>query len=377
MNFKYEFNVDKEGRVIEFAGKVFEKFTPLRDVRDACKVMGIGTEKKGNHFKKFNEKFGITPSHFRKKLYALMLETWYDPVKKDAHKYCYTSRGIQPGLLNRLFEQKESLEQCKKDGIQNIEPFVFYLNKSPKELRELFGKSLWKSLCKNSMTRNIYIAKLWGMVPFTRDEYHVKRVNIMQKFPSYILKQGNKSIYRTFDEVDLWVYLTVGKQMSSSQELQMARNMALDTKRMAKQLDKHWSLEWTYAKMCEKHEEYSKAILARKYSSETFDHLKDFKLKELVLGEYTAILCESPLSIQQEGEAMHHCVGSYADSVAAQKYLVYSVRKDGKRSSTIGIFVRDDKYEFNQHYGHCNKHVKDANELEVRKLLIAKLNEKK
>lgn len=376
MNFKYEFNVDKEGRVIEFAGKVFEKFTPLPDATSACSAMGICPEKQGRHFKEFNEKFGITPNHFRKKFYAAMMELWYDPVKKDANKYCYTPRGIQPGLLNRLFEQKEALDQCKKDGVQNIEPLVFYLNKSPKELRELFGKGLWKSLCKNSMTRNLYIAKLWDKIPDTWQP-RVKRVSIMQQFPSYILKQGRKSIYWTFDEFDLWVYLTVGKKMSSRSEVQRVKAMVWDTKQMAKQLDKHWSFDWSYSKMCEKHDEYSKVILAKEYSSEPFEHLMDFKLKEFSFKEYNAVLCESPLSIQEEGRAMHHCVGSYADSVAAQKYLVYSVRKDGKRSSTIGISVRDGKYELDQHYGHCNKRVDCANEVEVRKLLIAKLNEEK
>lgn len=190
MNFKYDFVVDKENKVIEFAGSAFRNFYRLKSASDVCSAMGIYPKKRGEHFKEFTEEYGITPNKFRKALYAKMMELWVDPVKKDAQKYCYDRGGWNAYLLGKLHAQKESLEQCKKDGIFNIEPFVFYFGKTPKELRELFGKSLWKSLCKNSMTRNLLIAKYFPNMPLLIEDEVVKMVKIAQQLPSSILKRG-------------------------------------------------------------------------------------------------------------------------------------------------------------------------------------------
>lgn len=378
MNFKYEFTVDEEKKVIKFAGKTFGSFCNLKTAKDACTVMGIYPKKTGEHYFKFTEQFGITPSNFRKKLYAKMMKLWVDPVKKDAQKYCYGKMGWDHHLLKRLQDRKESLEQCKQDGLSNIEPLVFYFGKTPKELRELFGKSLWKSLCKNSMTRNILISKyLASTLPvfISRDSFSavlVEECKIAQQFPSSILKRGISSGY-TLDDAGLWVFKQVGicKEKRKVHHLQL---LAADTRRMAEHLGRAWNLQWSIEKMQEKHSEYADQINKKKFSPEPYQHLENFKLKEFTLGEYSAILCLSPLQVVEEGQAMHHCVGSYSGLVASGRYLVYSVRKNGRRTSTLGVSVVDGKYSENQHYAVCNTLVKDPEEIQLVAELLRDLN---
>lgn len=372
MNFKYDFVVDKENKVIEFAGRTFRNFRILPSANDACSIMGIYPKKRGEHFKEFTAEYGITPSNFRKKLYANMMELWVDSVKKDAQKYCYGQGGWNAYLLKRLHDRKESLEQCKKDGIFNIEPFVFYFGKSPKELRELFGKSLWKSLCKNSMTRNLLIAKHFTHKPSWRKREVVEAVKIAQQLPSSILKRGANSEY-TLDDVGLWVFKQAGICKDRWRVIYL-RRMANDTRRMAERLGRPWSLEWSVEKMEQKHSEYAGQINKEKFSPEPYPHLENFKMKEFTLGEYSAILCQSPLQVVEEGQAMHHCVGSYSGMVAKGHYLVYSIRKNGKRSSTLGVRVTDGKYSEDQHYGVCNTLVEDPIEIRLVAELLKCLN---
>ena len=86
---------------------------------------------------------------------------------------------------------------------------------------------------------------------------------------------------------------------------------------------------------------------------------------------------------------MHHCVGGYASSVAQGNYLVYSVTKGGKRSSTIafrqqgildqsgsGKVIQNYTWTFNQHYGYCNAYIEDVHEAELKEVILSQLNQK-
>lgn len=46
--------------------------------------------------------------------------------------------------------RNKRINQCKEDGLYNILPLVERFNKNPKQLKEMFGESLWKSICKQN-----------------------------------------------------------------------------------------------------------------------------------------------------------------------------------------------------------------------------------
>ena len=71
---------------------------------------------------------------------------------------------------------------------------------------------------------------------------------------------------------------------------------------------------------------------------------------------------------------MKHCVASYTNAVADKKYLVFSVQKDGVRTSTAGYTRQNDMWIIHQHYGKCNKRVTDDDEISIVKRMFNELN---
>ena len=83
-----------------------------------------------------------------------------------------------------------------------------------------------------------------------------------------------------------------------------------------------------------------------------------------------------------EGENMRHCVGGYASLCAQGTYVVYSLHKDGQRT-TLGISRHKTTYEkanhafnyiLNKHYGKFNGQVKDSDVIETAKKVIQTLH---
>lgn len=161
---------------------------------------------------------------------------------------------------------------------------------------------------------------------------------------------------------------------------------------MAEQLSLKVDPKWTPRRMKEEHDKMSQEINARRYPKTPYESMKDVAVKQLVEGEYTAVLLESGFDIAEEGTHMGHCVGGYAENVKNGEYLVYSVRKNGERSSTIGFSLdktmklhldpnkKDEvvsmKYKFNQHYARFNRTVTCKVESSIPYKILELLNKK-
>jgi len=366
-NFKYAFEVNEKDKAIQYADM---SFTDLRFFRNAKEVVDRAgyRGKYPDSFKAFNEKYGITPSSFKKVHNTLIRKLWVSPIERHALRYAFTHGGkLKKNVINQIWEMKDEISQCEKDGLDNIIPLVLFLKKSPQELKKMFGKGVWKKLTKNSMTRNLYIAKIVATEPSSD-------INLLLSVKSKHLKLGTGTIFAyTWSNINKWL-IRNNLYNSKGNPSWGARNMYLDTRNMAAQLGVPFNEKWSLEKMQEKHDEYQEKINARKYDKEPFSYLIKFKTKEYVYKEFTATLLHSPYEIHQEGTAMKHCVGSYAGSVGSGDYLVYSITKDGERSSTLGISVIDGEYKFHQHYKHCNKHVKDEDEIMLADSLVESLN---
>lgn len=369
MENKYDFVVDKENKTVSFADKQFNYYKTIKSVGGVLDMFSIySAGKAGEGYKTFTKTYGITPSNFKKCFNAIMRKVWIEPVEKHVMRYAFTaSKKVNSQKLNAIWDNKSTIEQCEKDGTDNIIPFVVSTGMTPQQLKSKMGKSVWKKVTKQSMTRNTYLAR--------------GRLELVQNaidFPSHVLKKGGM-ICVPWDSSGKWilesgVFQKVRKERFQHRELNNALNLYRDTERMASQLGKKFCSSWTPEKMKEKHEDFTRLVMLKKYSPEPFEHLKEFSVNNIRINDVVAELCNSPLAVREEGEVMHHCVGSYADYVARNEYLVYSIKKNGVRSSTLGVWVEDGKYRFSQHYGYCNKRVEDAEEIEVVSLVMEQLN---
>ena len=391
-DFKHEFKVNEAIKTISFAGVEFDKFRLLDKASQVADIMGFHgrTPIHMRWARAFSDEYRITPAKFKKVYNAVMMRVWVDPIKEHANRFAYNSRRkLNPWMIQKIWTNLEIVEQAKKDGIYNIVPWILEKEEHPQGLKEDFGKSVWKKLCKQSMTRNKFIAA--GAKRF-RYEGSVEDAIAL---PSYILKRGGNC---TFQWTSSTKWLVENKLLNSSQlntrgtgfsnQIRLARYYE-DTKRMAGELGKGFSHNWSPDKMKEKHAEYVRLINLKRYSPEPFECLKGFNVQVVQHKGYVATLLNSAALVHEEGEVMHHCVGGYASSVAQGNYLVYSVTKGGKRSSTIafrqqgildqnepGKVIQNYTWTFNQHYGYCNAHIENEHEADLKDIILQQLNPK-
>jgi hypothetical protein len=402
-----ELTVDKETKAIIMRGKTtrralyFETFQTFKTAKELTKHAGfwftLGSHPK-DMYKSFTKEFGASPTACKKQINKAMMNLWVRPVENYTKEFAFRSKNkVCLDTLHKIWEAKDTIEQVKEDGLDNILPFVVYTGCAPKELKRLFGKSAWKKLCKNSKTRNRYIARLmFRNIPMLGKTYvgvlekSVVRYKYLLDLPSTILKKGRYSFAVDGAEGTYMLkkgYVSIKEACTMFPSYNHARMMHTirDARRMANQLGAKFSWDWDFDTISRKHEEFSEKITRQKYSKEVFKHTKHYpeRKKKISYGDVTAHLLDNAYDIAQEGAEMKHCVASYRYRAAEGRYAVYSIKDNetGKRISTLGLMLKncgkdgDLIWVYSQHYGPCNSHVerKDANE--VVKLVLQNLND--
>jgi hypothetical protein len=302
--------------------------------------------------------------HFDKLRKAKFVAPVYPVIKKLTTNYCCRGR-FDPHLVYDVNKHKKILLEVYDDGLYNLLPIVRVTGKTPKELKVELG-GVWKQLTKNSLRRNNLIAT------------HYKKGCQSGLSPKEVLTTSASSTlldnYAGFPEVILEYMKINFKGRWADKNLWRELHFVVDAYRMAGQLGEKINHKWSPRRMKEEHDKFAIRINQRKYSPEPFECLKDFQIREFEHEGYKATLLDNPFSVYTEGSSMGHCVGGYSPDVAQGKYLVYSVTKDGERSSTIGLTRDGNTAKFQQHYGRFNAIVTDEAEKAIAQLLIEAIN---
>ena len=401
-NLKYEFKVDKERFTVEYGGAVFHASTSYTPLSILNKYHRVGYGKVG--YKRFNNEYGITARTLAKCINKEFMDMLVVPIRSHVSRYCFNVRSCDMHIVQLIHTMLPVLNQCKSDNIENIAPICLLLGANPSDCKAKLGKSLWKQLCKNSLTKNVLMYKqcMKEYISVTRNP--IETLTRLNNFKSKYLKRGlniRTTDVKNFDNYGLWVIETGGSY-----------NIAKDTDRMAENLNEKFSLKWSPEKMQKMHDRYS-LLLQRKREEELLreqaEYGKQWKAVEpylpcqtIELNGYVATLIKTPLELHREGEAMHHCVGGYANSVERGVYLVYSITKDGERVSTLGVQIvvpiKQEKIGdltdlnlavrpveivielagaagLNQHYGKYNSKIVEETPLQLADLVVESLNE--
>jgi hypothetical protein len=322
---------------------------------------------KRDKYKWFADKAGcsayVLMQHVNKLLYKFYVGK-YDNF--HIKKFCLNpmKKKVDNSKLLQMNACSEILDQVKKDNIYNIAPYVFYLNRNPSDLRKEFGKGPWKRLCKLSFHKNTLLA----------NRKYVGINTIDDDIPSSILK--NVSMYMVDREDLIWIRDNLKGKWTNKREVQKYETLLHDTKLMAERYDLEFSYKWNPEKLQQKHDEFiAESRKNRTYvSDKVFDWYDTWKVKDLTEGEYTVKLLKSQKEIVDEGNRMHHCVGSYADYCKKKSYMIYSVEKNGVKYSTIGLSYdeRVEQLHKSQHYMACNQAVDCPIADELPDLIIQK-----
>ena len=334
------------------------------------------------------KEMGVTPSTMEKIAWASFYDQIIAPNKDLMSRYAFRRGGYSFKTIDRVLNGKGILEQAIKDGQWNIMPILVATGKSPQELKKIFGKGLWKSLCKNSHYRNKMIADCGGFSRTYGKTAGYGLVEEFQKFKTCRFPQVSAirelSSYYT-DEVRREMFKHVFKYPSTHIERlggKTTYTFLRDTIFMGLDLgeDIPKDVFSSRERLFEVHNEYAqrrRTIQAEFYKKSNEFNLSGSKYpKEFKAGEAIAKLIQTHEELEQEGKKQHHCVGSYASFVKSGNYLVYHLH-DGKESATLGIRIQEEgnqKFVEDQIYAACNQPVKSDTIKACAEELIKKLN---
>ena len=312
----------------------------------------------------FHARFGLWPRVFKR---AHTAETIRQFGLEPYRRFLFFGQNLSDVFAKRVLDTMPILEEVQQDGLTHLIPLVLMTKLPPREMRQLFGKSLWKKLANNSAYRNKLIGQA-VITHFTDTDPAIPRyVRELEALPSTLLRKACRVRVERL-RLAQQVYPTYKAAVEGLSSWKLTE--VVDTLRMAKQLGEKVKVtpyDATY--MQRKHAEFMVKIDRERYSPEPFT--TDFCYQE---GEWVAKKLVSPHAIAMEGAAMHHCVGSYSHSCVNGEYMVFSLRQNGKRYATIGLELIEPRpggrrWDLQQMHGPCNRPVEDLTGFNMRRFL--------
>lgn len=373
--------------VWNYKGESVCKF-PVSNIPSSASKHLLGNNKRNTkaNAKAFYEKHGITAANVVKIVRGIA----YNEILKqfpEWYKLSRTTSWIPRVEKFKYLEAEDLLQQCKKDGIENIIPIVAWYKKSPQELKKALGENQWKKFCKNSYSRNRLLF-LKGNDSFSPVDWDT--------LPSTLLKARLTNPPEVYEWLLRTQEVSLNNLVKYDSGIQREIYTYLDTKRMCESAGETFNLKWSKRRMKEEHDRLSRVhqqIANRKRAERDMEYAKlltkDFRdmHKGLEVVKFDSGVIATPLlsmqQVQDEGVKMKHCVGAYAVQCAEGEYLVWHLTK-GATETTLGINVQNnnclaamskDKYNLQQHYGMCNAAVEDSDLNNSAKDIVKMLNE--
>lgn len=239
-----------------------------------------------------------------------------------------------------LLESKKK-EQVIKDGLINILPYVVIFEKTPEELKELFGRGIWRRLCKKHLNYNIHLAGRFTTEGcFTRFKslcrnklLSYKEVLMVPNFESDEVERFiawvRKNKIRTCPPKSCRVFIEWGD----------LSRMLPYLGRKPKERNKLKSLEGLHSFHNEVVEKYNiKKAMEKDTLREKKFPLIGSLTKPIEFEGYTFTRLNSGAELLAEGTAMHHCVGngSYMEKGLSGTSIFLKV--EGPERATVELF---------------------------------------
>ena len=240
-------------------------------------------------------------------------------------------------LVHTATEHNHLVQQAFKDNTLNLLPLMLHMKKDTQQLKEHFGKGLWKKLAKTSKTRMKYLAPLIKVDP----RWVEVRTGVLERRHSPYTEEN----------------LIAAKVAPTVKLYDAASHIIIDSCRMARGLGYDVNPSWSYKRWEEEHDELVKRVNMSRFSPKPFCDVEVYEKDG-----YTFTLLNSPALIGMEGTIMGHCVGGYAAQAQAGKYAVFKVEGsgDGERA-TLGLrkHYSENRFEFEQCYSRFNRPVSE------------------
>ncbi len=381
------------GPIVDCGNGVYLKeYLQVRDIKHVVQLLGMKNKidlyMQDNPAKSIKDRYAlynravfsithVPQRSFVKLVQGKLFQAFVKPIpEKIKLKLCFGPGGaLSTRRIKAVHKALPLLVQAVEDKQDNILPYILHFNKPPEELKKLFGKGLWKQVCGISFSRNKAIVSYIDGQPVSaasdRDKFYVAIIKRAIEIPTTLLNHF-VSKYHSGDEL-LYAKLHCKGQWGVSKVLQDIFTIYRDTADMRKRYDGKDSagmLAWSVKRLKTEHEAYIKRSFLEKYSDRPFDWAEKLNIGQFSYKGFEVTPLLSEMEIGVEGQSMQHCVGMYAKRSADGHYLVFSVKKDEMRYSTIGLRMSmgtdwSTSVAFDQHYMKYNQYVEDeiANEI--------------
>lgn len=353
--------------------------------------------------KALTERFGCTPTKFLKLVNGVIHKTFLTERYEDkfVRRFCMSPmRGgrsfrIDPERVSRLGDCYEKLVQSDRDGLNNILPFVFFMNETPEKLKKIFGDYAWKQISKFSPSRNMLLAETLcplislelaqdppegfeGPSP-TQNVHQLARRAV--KLPSTLYRHGRRSgSLEEFVDATEYCALNLKGQWGNPRMMYRVILTFLETSRALARLGRKVNSKWSPRRLREEHDDAAAEITNQKYPNVRFGWIDAWHMPTTFThpSGYTAKVLVTEREIGVEGKAMGHCVGFYAKKSADAEYVVVSISgPSGSRYSTLGL-TRDSSsgiVAFQQHYMAYNNPVECQSAKEFALQITERINQ--
>ncbi len=291
--------------------------------------------------------FGCAVGHVTKMLNGAINRVLINPNYELIKRLGYHKGVFSCMLADTVIQNKDVIQQYIDDGQPHMAAYALIWGNAA-ECKKVCGKGLWKSLCKNSMTRNDSIAKtMWS---FGNYPGKAQACKFLQAIPSSLLKFGEIiSYYKQGTNLAKAIVENLDGPMYKAKPEDVMRicNMTADCARM---LGTRFNKNWSFTRIVREHKQEVRRLRDLQYTDDNFPY---YDLLPTTISNkdngYTAELVRSPRQLANLGEEHRHCVGLYSNNCWNGLYVVYRIIDTEGTVSTLGFSVGTAILP-NQHY---------------------------
>lgn len=326
---------------------------------------------------------------FNKRYQKLSYALWVGDDHKLIHRFCHYGKNLHCELVYRFHCFRDLIMEAVGNNEQHLIPAILFFGISINDIKAGLGSSLWKALCKNSVSRNKLIFKC-AVFTSTLNRFFCARYDVselkepvlqvvpiqkakpiieaLNELPSGILQSthllraldNNEYDYDYAENGDLEIIdegptenqilrfsLSIAraaldrKKITDPEFFKDALGTVKDCRRMAKRLDQAFNEHWSFNRFEREHKS-----LTRQFNTTIYpDYYEDYDFgipwrRELHYQGVTATLISNRAGLITEGRELYHCVASYHEDVKQGRSIIFSLKTEDGQRSTLELAVR-------------------------------------
>lgn len=269
---------------------------------------------------------------------GMLMKHYLEPLGKSRRAINYVRparlwKHVDLVRLERLIDNYDNIKQTCDDGLHQIVPLLILHGGTASDLRQTLGKSLWKRLLRQPVSRTKYYADFVKVF----NKFHRPLFERCLSIPTTQLRTlTGRQPYLLYGEIvhcsnnpsTLGLHSKKGSAVDRLGEDKYSRQIVADTFYMAQQNDVGFNPNWSTKRFDEVHRYLTRLTNNKRFSANPVCD-RDVHTVEVREGTYcykvSFTRLTSPAEVAEEGRNQGHCVASFANRLNSDDYSIYVV----------------------------------------------------